>query len=108
MTLSGNTIAAENGGALRHSLSGDRYGESISNIHRMPSDWMRAIEVLSKEWRTSALFAIVVVAIVTCVTFVMKPVYESEGRLQIDPPGSEVFSLDAAGAGLIDSEYINT
>ena len=38
----------------------------------------------------------------------MKPVYESEGRLQIDPPGSEVFSLNATGAGLIDSEYIAT
>jgi len=30
----------------------------------------------------------------------MRPVYESEGKLQIDPPGSEVFSLDAAGAGV--------
>jgi succinoglycan biosynthesis transport protein ExoP len=108
MTLSGNTIAAENSEALRHSLSGIRYGDSISNIHRLPSDWMRALQVLSKEWRASALFAITVVAIVTCVTFAMKPVYESEGRLQIDPPGSEVFSLDAAGAGLIDSEYIST
>jgi capsular exopolysaccharide synthesis family protein len=38
----------------------------------------------------------------------MKPVYESEGRLQIDPPGAEVFSLDATGVGLIDSEYIAT
>ncbi|MEG9438350.1 polysaccharide biosynthesis tyrosine autokinase [Edaphobacter sp. HDX4] len=38
----------------------------------------------------------------------MKPVYESEGRLQIDPPGAEVFSLDASGVGLIDSEYIAT
>jgi succinoglycan biosynthesis transport protein ExoP len=38
----------------------------------------------------------------------MKPVYESEGRLQIDPPGAEAFSLDATGVGLIDSEYIAT
>jgi succinoglycan biosynthesis transport protein ExoP len=108
MILSENSNVAENGEALPHSLSEVRYSNSISNSRRVPSDWMRPLQVLSKEWKTSALFAITVVAIVTCVTFAMKPVYESEGRLQIDPPGSEVFSLDAAGAGLIDSDYINT
>jgi polysaccharide biosynthesis transport protein len=69
---------------------------------------MRALNLLSKEWRWSVLFAIAVITVVTCATLAMKPIYESEGRLQIDPPGSEVFSLEAAGAGLIDSEYINT
>jgi len=108
MILSGNTNAAEKGEASPHSLSEVRYSNVISNSRGAPSDWMRALQVLSKEWRTIALFAITVVAIVTCVVFTMKPVYESEGRLQIDPPGSEVFSLDGAGAGLIDSEYINT
>ncbi|MCU1226130.1 MAG: hypothetical protein JWQ42_4223 [Edaphobacter sp.] len=111
MALSGYSRAAENGEALPHSLSalsGVHYTASISNTRRVPSDWMRALQVLSKEWRYSAFFAMAIVTIVTCITFAMKPVYESEGRLQIDPPGSEVFSLDAAGAGLIDSEYINT
>src|SRR4051794_4880574 len=73
-----------------------------------PSDWMRTLSVLLNQWRWSALFAISVIAVVTAVTFAIKPVYESEGRLQIDPPGSEVFSLDASGVGLIDSEYIAT
>jgi succinoglycan biosynthesis transport protein ExoP len=73
-----------------------------------PSDWLRTLEVLSKQWRWAALFALCVTAIVTAVTFAIKPVYESEGRMQIDPPGSEVFSLDASGVGLIDSEYIAT
>jgi succinoglycan biosynthesis transport protein ExoP len=108
MILSGNRNAAENGEALPHSLSEIRYSNSTNSIRRVPSDWVRALRVLSKEWRTAALFAITVTAIITCATFMMKPVYESEGRLQIDPPGSEVFSLDAAGAGLIDSDYINT
>jgi capsular exopolysaccharide synthesis family protein len=54
------------------------------------------------------LFAVAVVVVVTAATFLMKPVYESEGRLQIDPPGAEAFSLDATGVGLIDSEYIAT
>jgi succinoglycan biosynthesis transport protein ExoP len=111
MMLSGYSRAAENGEALPHSLSalsGVHYSASIGNTRRVPSDWMRALQVLSKEWRSSVFFAIAVVTIVTCITFAMKPVYESEGRLQIDPPGSEVFSLAASGAGLIDSEYVNT
>jgi capsular exopolysaccharide synthesis family protein len=73
-----------------------------------PSDWLRALKVMSQQWRWSVLFAVTVVAVITTVTFLMKPIYESEGRLQIDPPGSEVFSLNATGVGLIDSEYIAT
>jgi polysaccharide biosynthesis transport protein len=73
-----------------------------------PSDWLLALKVISKQWRWSALFAVTVVVVVTTVTLLMKPVYESEGRLQIDPPGSEVFSLNTTGVGLIDSEYIAT
>lgn len=69
---------------------------------------MRALQVVLNQWRWSVSFAVVVVAIVTAVTFAMKPVYESEGRLQIDPPGAEAFSLDPTGVGLIDSEYIAT
>lgn len=72
------------------------------------SDWRRVWAILAKEWRWSALFAAIVIAVVTVATLSMKPVYEPEGQLQIDPPGSEVFSLDAAGGGLIDSEYIAT
>jgi succinoglycan biosynthesis transport protein ExoP len=73
-----------------------------------PSDWLRALKVMSQQWRWSVLFAVTVVVVITTVTFLMKPIYESEGRLQIDPPGSEVFSLNTTGVGLIDSEYIAT
>src|ERR1700746_3364934 len=73
-----------------------------------PSDWLRALKVIAKQWRWSVLFAVTVIVLVTTVTLLMKPVYESEGRLQIDPPGSEVFSLNTTGVGLIDSEYIAT
>ena len=75
---------------------------------RPPSEWLRALNVVMKQWRWSALFAMSVIAAVTLATLMMKPVYESEGRLQIDPPGAEVFSLNASGIGLIDSEYIAT
>lgn len=108
MDLTGYNSAAKVGEALPRIPREIRRRNSSAYRSRSPSDWTRALQVLSKEWRWSALFAITVVAAVTCATLAMKPVYESEGRLQIDPPGSEVFSLDASGAGLIDSEYINT
>ena len=75
---------------------------------RTPTEWQRALGVLSNQWRTAVIFAAIVFAVVTAATLAMRPVYEPEGKLQIDPPGSEVFSLDAAGAGLIDAEYIST
>jgi capsular exopolysaccharide synthesis family protein len=72
------------------------------------SDWQRGLRLVTKHWRASASFLIAVVVVVTAVTMAIKPIYEPEGRLQIDPPGAEVFSLDAAGRGASDSEYIAT
>ena len=72
------------------------------------SDWQRALRLVTKHWRVSAGFLVAVLVLVTAVTLAIKPTYESEGRLQIDPPGAEVFSLDAAGRGASDSEYIAT
>ncbi|WP_035354351.1 GumC family protein [Edaphobacter aggregans] len=108
MKLSQYYPAVELGEALPRRLRKVRHRKSRPYRRRPPSDWFRAFNVLSKQWRWSALFAITVIVAVTVATFSMTPVYESEGRLQIDPPGAEVFSLDATGVGLIDSEYIAT
>ena len=113
ITLGGTPrlMRAKNGGIVR---TKGRVSEAVRyrNIgafrRHPPSDWQRALRIITKQWRWSTLFAVTVVALATVATLAMKPVYESEGRLQIDPPGAEVFSLDAAGAGLIDSEYITT
>jgi succinoglycan biosynthesis transport protein ExoP len=87
----------------------DARSEGVRSLWRpVPTDWQRALAVLSNQWRTIAAFAAIVIAGATAITLAMRPVYEPEGKLQIDPPGSEVFSLDAAGAGLIDAEYIST
>jgi polysaccharide biosynthesis transport protein len=72
------------------------------------SDWQRALTLVGKHWRASASFLVAVLAGVTIVTFSVKPTYEPVGRMQIDPPGAEVFSLDAASGGASDSEYIAT
>jgi len=94
---------------LPHIPASDSRDEKTHAIpRRTPTDWQRAVGVLSNQWRTVVIFAVIVVAVVTAATLAMRPVYEPEGKLQIDPPGSEVFSLDAAGAGHIDAEYIST
>jgi succinoglycan biosynthesis transport protein ExoP len=52
------------------------------------------LAALRKHWPWSLLFAVVVIAGVTLFTFLMKPVYEPEAHVEIDPPGSEVLSVD--------------
>ena len=70
------------------------------------SDWLRALEVLQKRWRLSAVFALVVFLTVVCVTYLTTPIYEATARIEIDPSG-EVFSLDG-NSGSNDSEYLQT
>lgn len=108
MNLSSYHSAAEVGEALPEIQRTAQRRNLLASRRPQPSDWLRALQVLLNQWRWSVLFAVVVVLIVTAATLAMKPVYESEGRLQIDPPGAEAFSLDTAGVGLIDSEYIAT
>ncbi len=72
------------------------------------TDWQRITAVISKHWKSSAMFTIGVVMLVSAATLAMKPVYEPEGRVQIDPPGSAVFSLDSTTGTTSDSEYITT
>lgn len=108
MNLSQYQPAVEMGEALSRIPRKMRPRNSRSGRRPPPNDWLRALNVVLQQWRWSALFALIVIVVVTVATFAVKPVYESEGRLQIDPPGAEVFSLNATGVGLIDSEYIAT
>ena len=84
-----------------------RLGNQVTLRRRTVSDWRRVWAILSKQWRWSALFAAIVIVAVTGVTLALRPIYEPEGQLQIDPPGAEAFSLQTPGGGL-DSEYIAT
>ena len=71
-------------------------------------DWNRALIAIRKYWRLSALFAAVVLITVTIVTFLMKPVYEPEAKIEIDPPGAEIFSLQAEHSSTTDAAYLET
>src|SRR2546422_249017 len=69
-------------------------------------DWLHLLSIIRKQWRWSALFAVVVMGTVTVVTLRMKSVYEPIATIEIDPPG-EIFSLQGGSSGS-DAEYLET
>lgn len=70
--------------------------------------WPRALEILSQHWRIATIFAASMFATVVVVTFVMKPVYEPSATIEIDPPGTQAFTLDGRGARADNAEYLET
>jgi capsular exopolysaccharide synthesis family protein len=72
------------------------------------TDWLRAIKVLKKHWRPGALLAAVVFSAVALLTFLTRPTYEPTATVQIDPPGSEVFSMQGNNTSSSPTEYIAT
>jgi capsular exopolysaccharide synthesis family protein len=72
------------------------------------SDWERISAILKKHWKLAAGFAITIFLVAAIATFLMKPVYEPITRLEIDPPGTEVFSLQAGANDSGNSEYLQT
>jgi polysaccharide biosynthesis transport protein len=99
---------ARGGGERWPSHRGERWPS-----HPQPApqarDWQRAVRTLKRHWRLSALFAGATFALVAVATLLMKPVYESTARIEIDPPGAELFSLQATRfGGMGDNEYLET
>ncbi len=72
-----------------------------------PSEWLRALGILQKHWRLSALFFGVVMVTTILVTVFTKPVFEATARVEVDPSG-EKFSMDGSGSGVSDAEYLET
>jgi capsular exopolysaccharide synthesis family protein len=70
-------------------------------------DLRRFISVLLKHRRGATIFALSTIGAVALATFLMKPIYEPEGRIQIDPPGQETFSMQSNN-GPGDSDYVAT
>jgi polysaccharide biosynthesis transport protein len=57
-------------------------------------NWLNVIRPVQVHWRIAAAFFGLVMLATIAVTFLMKPVYEPVAKLQIDPPGSQMFSPD--------------
>jgi len=69
-------------------------------------DWQWAFGVLRRRWQLSLAFLCVVVVATAVVTFLTRPVYAPEARIEVDPPGSEAFSLQSGGADSNDIDRI--
>jgi polysaccharide biosynthesis transport protein len=110
------------GGRVRHDVPGHAARESIiareqtllkgglpspSVAEEEVTNWLKKIGILQKHWRLSALLAFVIMLSVTAVTYWMRPLYEAQGRIEIDPPG-EVFSLDGGVPISSDREVLQT
>ncbi len=76
--------------------------------HPEVTDWERVSSVLKRRWKLAMGFAITTFLAVAVVTFMMKPIYEPSTRIEIDPPGAEIFSLQGTGNVSGDSEYLQT
>lgn len=76
--------------------------------HPRESDWVKAIAVVRKRWRFAGCFAGVAVAVVALVVFSMKPEYEPSARIEIDPPGTEAFSMETVGSPPGETQYLET
>jgi len=71
-------------------------------------EWLRAAAILKKHWRPAALFGVAIFFLVAAITFFTKPIYEPVARLEVDPPGTEAFSMQGYNVPGNATEYVTT
>jgi capsular exopolysaccharide synthesis family protein len=71
------------------------------------SDWIKALAV-RKRWRLALSFAAFLVAAAALIVFLIKPEYQPSGRLEIDPPGGEMFTMQENAHPLSEMQYLET
>lgn len=72
-------------------------------------EWEHVLRALTRNWAVAGVFGLLTVGIVAAANLYMRPVYAPTARLEIDPPGSEPFSMrDSVNAQSDDQDYFNT
>lgn len=72
-------------------------------------EWENLIGIFRKQKALLFLFVAGVLVATGVVTWLMTPLYEATAQIQVDPPGSDVFTLrENPNAGGTDLEYIGT
>jgi capsular exopolysaccharide synthesis family protein len=69
---------------------------------------VKALAVLRKRWRLAASFTAILVVAAALILLWIKPEYQPSGRLEIDPPGSETFTMQASGGSQSETPYLET
>jgi succinoglycan biosynthesis transport protein ExoP len=72
------------------------------------SDWVKALAVVRKRWRLAAIFAAIILGLTALIAFWIKSEYQPSGRLEINPPGSETFTMQVSGGSLNETQYLET
>ena len=72
------------------------------------SEFAKAFAVIRGRWRLIASFAVLVMAGAAITVFLIRPKYEPLARIEIDPPGSETFTMQTAGAPPSETLYLGT
>ncbi|WP_263368582.1 GumC family protein [Edaphobacter bradus] len=105
-------LTTEQGPGPQHTTESDRtaypFRSRPVDAEAEGTGWLRGVGIVREHWRLSALFTLVVVASVTAATLMMKPVYEPQARVQVDPPGAEVFSLQGNNSSGAATDYLAT
>ena len=70
--------------------------------------WLRLWKIVRQRWVASVIFAAAVVAGTMLLTLLTRPEYEPVTEIEIIPPGTELFSLEARGGSANDAEYLET
>ncbi len=102
---------------IRHNqgFQGEDPGNTFSIVTPAPvstaagSNWERAFRILRRNWGISVAFAMTVLAGVTILAFIMQRIYEPRARIEIDPPGAAISSLEAnPSPGENEQNYLET
>jgi len=72
------------------------------------TDYLRIWLALRKHWRLSAIFAASTMFTVLVVTLLTRPVYAPVARVEIDPPGTELFTMEGRNGSDNTAEYLET
>jgi len=78
-------------------MSGETSGVVLPVTQLDPNEekeWLHALRAIRRQWRWSLAFAVGLPLCVAAVVLLQKPVYEPIARIEVDPPGTELFSLD--------------
>jgi polysaccharide biosynthesis transport protein len=90
------------------SLGGLGYARPMELPQHEEPDWVRVSATMKKHWKLAAEFALATFAVVAIFTLLMKPVYEPVAEIEVDPPGTEIFTLQGNGPPPTDSDYLQT
>jgi capsular exopolysaccharide synthesis family protein len=72
------------------------------------SDLLRAVKVVKKHWLMVLLFTFFVAGTVTVVTLLTRPVYDPVASVEVNPPGTELFSMQDKNVVEAGADYFET